>query len=92
MTIGLMRMEIFISDANNLKDKRRVMRSLIQTIRRRFNVSVMEEGNVKWQRGVIGIAHISSSRMGCNSALNKVLDFVKSDHRVEIIDYNIELL
>lgn len=92
MTIGLMRIEIFISDANNLKDKRGVMRSLIDNVRRKFNVSVMEEGNVKWRRGIINVVHISTNRAKCNSALNKVIDFLRTDPRVEIINYNIELL
>jgi len=92
MTVGLMRVEIFISDANNLKDKRGVMRSLIETMRKKFNVSVIEEGNVKWRRGIINVAHISTNRAKCNSALNKVIDFIRSDPRVEIINYNIELL
>lgn len=92
MTIGLMRIEIFISDANNLKDKRGVMRSLIENVRRKFNVSVIEEGNVKWRRGIVNIVHISTNRASCNSELNRVIDFIKSDPRVEIINYNIELL
>ncbi len=92
MTIGLMRIEIFISDANNLKDKRVVMRSLIDTMRKKFNVSVIEEGNVKWRRGIINVAHISTNSAKCNSTLNKVIEFIKSDPRVEIINCNIELL
>lgn len=92
MTVGLMRIELFISDANNLKDKRGVMRSVVDNLRRKFNVSVVEEGNERWQRGVLGIVNISSDRAKCNSTLNKVIEFIKSDPRVEVIDYSIELL
>lgn len=92
MIVGLMRIEIFISDANNLKDKRGVMRSLLENIRRRFNVSVIEEGNIKWRRGTIGIGNVATNRVSCSRTLNKVLEFIKSDPRIEIIDYTVELL
>jgi|YelNatPaOPRAMG01_1025707.scaffolds.fasta_scaffold133747_2 uncharacterized protein YlxP (DUF503 family) len=92
MTIGLLRIELLIIDANNLKDKRGVMRSIIDNLRRRFNISVLEEGNNKWRRTILSIAHLSSNRAVCSGALNKIVDYIRENPRVEIINYSIELL
>jgi uncharacterized protein YlxP (DUF503 family) len=92
MTIGLLRIELLIIDANNLKDKRGVMRSMVDNLRRRFNISVIEEGNTKWRRAIISIAHLSSNRGRCNGTLNKIVDYIRENPRVEIINYSIELL
>jgi uncharacterized protein YlxP (DUF503 family) len=92
MTIGLLRIELLIVDANNLKDKRGVMRSIIDNLRRRFNISVLEEENNKWRRAIICVAHLSSNRRKCSSALNKIVDYVRENPKIEIINYSIELL
>jgi len=92
MTIGLLRIELLIVDANNLKDKRGVIRSLLDNLRRRFNISVLEEGNDKWRRAIISISLLSSNRRKCNSALNKIVDYMKENPKIEVINYSIELL
>ncbi|MGB9877211.1 MAG: DUF503 domain-containing protein [bacterium] len=92
MTIGLLRIELLVVDASNLKDKRGVMRSIIDSLRRRFNVSVIEEGNAKWRRAVISVAHLATSRGRCNGVLNKVVDYIRENPKVEIINFSIELL
>jgi len=43
--IGLFEIEFLIPSASNLKEKRRVVKSLKERIRNRFNVSVAEVGH-----------------------------------------------
>ena len=51
MPIGLLTLEIHISDARSLKDKRQVLRSLKDRLRAHFNVAVSElEHQEAWQR------------------------------------------
>jgi uncharacterized protein YlxP (DUF503 family) len=60
MPIGLLTLEIHIADAQSLKDKRQVLRSLKDRLRARFNVAVAElEYQELWQRARVGVVSIS---------------------------------
>ena len=60
MPIGLLTLEIHIADAQSLKDKRQVLRSLKDRLRAHFNVAVAElEHQELWQRSRVGVVSIS---------------------------------
>jgi len=60
MQIGLLTLEIHISEAQSLKDKRQVLRSLKDRLRAHFNVAVAElEHQELWQRSKVGVVSIS---------------------------------
>ena len=59
MPIGLLTLEIHILDAQSLKDKRQVLRSLKDRLRAHYNVAVAElEHQDAWQRSRIGVVTI----------------------------------
>jgi len=62
MPVGKLILEVEISHAQSLKDRRQVVRSLKDKLRHSFNLSIAEldEGLV-WNRATLGIACISSS-------------------------------
>ena len=75
MPVGLLTLELYIPDAQSLKDKRKVLRSLKDKLRRDFNVGVAElEHQDKWQRSVVGVVTISKEEKHVNEVLQKVLD------------------
>ena len=75
MPIGLLTLEIHIPDAQSLKDKRQVLRSLKDRLRAHFNVAVAElEHHDTWQRSVVGIVTISNEEKHLREVLQKVLD------------------
>ncbi len=93
MTVGILRIELFLSNAHSLKEKRIILKGLKDRIRKNFNVSVAELNNHdKWQRGSLGIAGISTDKRPLNSLLSKLVELVKNTSSVELIDYNMELL
>jgi uncharacterized protein len=60
MPIGLLTLEIHILDAQSLKDKRQVIRSLKDRLRAHFNVAVAELAHQDtWQRSRVGVVSIS---------------------------------
>lgn len=60
MPIGLLTLEIHIADAQSLKDKRQVLRSLKDRLSAQFNVAVAElEHQDLWQRSRVGVVSIS---------------------------------
>jgi len=75
MPVGLLTLELHIPDAQSLKDKRQVLRSLKDKLRRDFNVAVAElEHQDTWQRSVVGVVTISNEEKHLREVLQKVLD------------------
>lgn len=79
--------EILIYESNSLKEKRHVIKSIIERIKSKFNASVAEVGyNELWNRSIIGIAVVSNNRNLCDASISKIISFVDNDERVEILN------
>jgi uncharacterized protein YlxP (DUF503 family) len=90
MVIGALEVNLLIGGAQSLKDKRMVLRSLKDRIRRTFNVSVAEvEDNDKWQSGVLGIVTVSNDKAHANEVLSKVVNFVECDGEARLESFRI---
>lgn len=93
MTVGILKVDLALLYSHSLKEKRAILKSLKDRIRRKFNVSIAElEGHDKWQRAVLGVVNIGTDNRIANSALSKVIELIKNTHSVELIDHNVELL
>ena len=85
--------QLYIGDSRSLKAKRQVISSLKERIRNKFNVSVAEVGDQElWQRSSLGIAVVSSTVQYCDEVLAKIVNFIETDHRVQLLDYQMEVL
>ncbi|WP_432665715.1 DUF503 domain-containing protein [Wukongibacter baidiensis] len=93
MIIGSCEVELIIFSANSLKEKRQIIKSLIQRIQSRFNVSIAEvDLNDIWRRSVVGFACVTTSSKHANQMINTVIRFIENDNRVEIVNCETELL
>ena len=93
MRIGALRVSFMIFDANSLKQKRRVMRSVKDRLMNNFNVSVAEVGsNEKWQIGELGIATVGNETRFVNSVMTKVEDFLETFPSIRVIEADMEIL
>jgi len=93
MLVGTCQIEIIIFESNSLKEKRHVIKSIIERIKQRFNVSVAEVDYLElWNRSMIGVAVVSNSKSLCESSITKIIDFIDNDERVEIINHFMEVL
>ncbi len=93
MVVGILSIDLHIPGSNSLKEKRMVLRALKDRMKNNFNVSIAELGDHdKWQSCVFGIASIGGDKKYVNGVLNKVLDFIGQFRRVEIVDYQLELI
>jgi uncharacterized protein YlxP (DUF503 family) len=73
MFIGVGRYELFIPASGSLKDKRRVLRSVTQSVQKRFNVAIAEvDFQDKWQRTAVGVSCVSESIGQCRKVLQEV--------------------
>jgi uncharacterized protein YlxP (DUF503 family) len=74
MPVGLLTLELHIPDAHSLKDKRQIVRSLKDRLRKRFNVAVAEmEYQDVWQRAIIGVVTLSTAEQHVEESLQLVL-------------------
>ena len=93
MIIGILKLKLYLAGATSLKEKRMVLKSLKDKVRKTFNVSIAEvDDHDKWQVARIGIAAIGMSKSNVNSLLDKVNNFIAALNHVDIADYEIEII
>ncbi len=93
MIIGACELKLQIFEANSLKEKRQAVKSIMGRLKSRFNISIAEVGlNDSWKTTIIGFACVTNDSQHANEIISKVLKFIDGDSRVEIIEYDIELL
>lgn len=93
MIIGICTCEIFIFNANSLKSKRSVVKSIIEKSKNRFNISIAEVGeNDKWQKSIIAFSIISNDQKIVEETIEKVINFFDSYSEIEIIKIKREIL
>ncbi len=78
--------EIRIPDSHSLKDRRQVVRSLLDGARQRFHVSAAEVGGQDtWQRATLGFAVVASEARLAESTLDEIDRFLWSRPEIEIL-------
>ena len=93
MVVGVCHISLIIHESHSLKQKRQVLKSVMEKVKNRFNVSVAEVGsNDAWQRAEIGLCVVGNDRAFVNSSLDKVMNFVEDLHLAEIAGHEIELI
>jgi uncharacterized protein YlxP (DUF503 family) len=93
MVIGILQMDLFLGSCQSLKEKRMILNRLKTRMRNNFNASVSElDHHEKWQRTVIAVAAIGNERRPIDAMLANIVEFVRRDRSVEIIDYSVEML
>jgi uncharacterized protein YlxP (DUF503 family) len=91
--VGTLKLSLYIHDNHSLKEKRKVVKSIVAKVQKRFNVSIAEVGsNDKWQMIELGISAVGNDRRFVNSVLDNILSYIDSLYLGEIIDSNIEIL
>ncbi|MDF2732736.1 MAG: hypothetical protein K0S92_1369 [Desertimonas sp.] len=78
--------ELRLPHAHSLKDKRQVVKSIIEGARRRFGISAAEVARQEsWQRACLGFAVVASSASQAEAVLDDVDRFVWSRNEVEVL-------
>jgi uncharacterized protein YlxP (DUF503 family) len=86
MFVGVLRLTLHLPDPGSLKSKRHLLRSAIDRVKARYNVSIAEVAdNDLWQRAVVGVAAVGNDHAFVNETLDKVADFVGGVHGGQIL-------
>lgn len=92
MVVGSLKVEFHLSDNRSLKGKRKVVRSMVDKVKSRFNVSVAEVGsNDSWQKIELGISAVGNDRRHIDSSLNHILTFLDSFYLAQIVHTEMEI-
>jgi len=91
--VGLCTLELHIPQAGSLKEKRSVLKGMLEGIRTRFNVSAAEVDHLNlWQRSTIAVACVSNSQTFIDQVLNKVVEWVEQNPRALLCTVQVEFL
>ena len=90
VTVGTLDVRLAIWQSTSLKDKRRVVQSVLQRMRNEFNVSAIESGtrDVR-QHASLYFANVGDNRRGVESTLTKVVSSIQRRHDVKVVDFDI---
>ncbi len=93
MFVGVCRVVFHLSGNNSLKGKRRVVRSVVDRTRTKFNASVAEvEDNDALRRAVIAAAVIGNKSAHVDSMLNRIGGFIEGLGLAEVTNLETEII
>ena len=93
MHLGILEVRLHVPDAHSLKDKRRVVRSLLDRARNRFGVAAAEvEANEKHRIAVLGFAAVSGSQRHAREIVDKLLQWIRAHPAVRVIEFETDAM
>ncbi|MGE5528479.1 MAG: DUF503 domain-containing protein [Patescibacteria group bacterium] len=92
MVTGRAELELLLPGCLSLKDKRRILRSLLERLRNRYHLAAAEVGaEGQWQRAVVGLACVTNDRAHARRMLDEAVRFAEADGRCEVIVTRLEV-
>ena len=90
---GLLAIRLRIGYSKSLKDKRRVLKSLICKTKNKFNVSISEVDDLEsWHYAGIGVAFVTNDTIYAQQVLNKLIEYLEGSPEYEIISISREIM
>lgn len=88
MHVGALRLDLHIPHSRSLKEKRAVVRPVLEGIRNRYACAAAEvDHHDQWQRCAIGVAAVASTAGHVDEVLDAVERFVWSFPEVEVVGH-----
>ena len=89
--MAVLHAELHLPESFSLKDKRSVVKSLLQRSAQRYRVSAAEVGlQDDVRRARIGVAVVSASAVHADTVLQEVLRFIAGTYPVEVVSEEVE--
>lgn len=91
MVVGVCRLKLRLPETFSLKDKRRIIKSLQDKIKARFNLSVAEvEFQEEKRLSGLALAAVGTAQDLIHRVFMNVLRLVESDGRGEVVGFEVE--
>jgi uncharacterized protein len=92
MVVGTLKIEFQLHDNRSLKGKRKIVKSMLDRVKHKFNVAIAEVGsNDKWQKIELGVSTVSNDRRHLDASLTNVLTFLESQYLAEMVHCETEI-
>ncbi len=86
MFVGVFKVTLYIYGVNSLKAKRRILKSVKDRFKNKFNCQLVEvEDQDLWQKAVLGSATVSVDDKFISGLFEKMEEFIDSFPEVEVI-------
>lgn len=93
MIIAAVHMTLIAPESGSLKAKRKVLRSLKDRIRARFNISIAEVGGQNlWQRIELAAVAVGNDERVLNSKMDKLMNYIESTGLAEMTGAELEFI
>jgi len=90
--VGVLQVELSIPGAYSLKEKRHVLKGLLERLRRDFGVAAAEvDRQDTWNSAMIGVAFVSNDARHAESHLQHVLNSLGKSRDATVADSQIEV-
>ena len=91
--VGVCEVTLGLTDIGSLKEKRSVMRRVVQRTRNRHPIAMAEVDELdSLSVGVVAFAVVSNDRRFVNSLVDRIVDFIEDLGLAPIEDYQLEIL
>ena len=91
MHIGVCKIKLYLPESQSLKEKRRVIKSIIARLKNRFNVAIAEiEAQDIHQSAVLGAVTVANEVKFADKILAQCVKFIEENSSVVLIDYETE--
>jgi len=92
MVIGVLQVELSLPGSESLKDKRRLVKSLLDRLHNEFNVAAAEvDAQDNRRHAHLAVACVSSESKHANQILSHVMSAVERETEMVVVRYEMEL-
>lgn len=93
MMIALMVIDLFGEQFHSLKEKRRLLSSLKERLKNKFNIAVVESDYQDlWQKAQLSIVSLGANRAILESTFKQIEDFIYLNTALQISKINIQYI
>lgn len=93
MIIGTAKVYLYADWVHSLKEKRMIVKSIIDKTKHRFNVSIAEVENQDYHKSiVIGIACVTNSTRLANDIIQNVVNYIEGNTEALVEKVHTEIL
>ncbi len=92
MVVGVARLVLALGQARSLKDKRQVVRRIVDRVRARFLVAIAEvDDHDLWQKATLGLAAVGADGTHVRSMLDEVLRFIEDLYLAPVVQSEVQV-
>jgi len=93
MHIGVLHVRLHVPQADSLKEKRQVVKSILDRARSRYHVAAAEVEEQDVHRiAVLGFACVSGRRHHAEEIVQRILDGLRAHPAARVIEHELEVL